>query len=120
MIVSSKNTELTLNESENYKKILSKLCVFLKAGTHTDQENYVQKLFDLISQKKIAEFIKSINSVDMWGGAGAVWEVGFEDSNISREFEVEIIQLILLMEKSKILGNGIKPIMKIFEKNLKM
>ena len=54
----------------------------------------------------------------MWGGSGAVWEVYFEDKNLQRKFSFEMLQLINLMEKTKVLGSGIKPLKKLFEKEL--
>jgi hypothetical protein len=63
-------------------------------------------------------FIDNINSVNMWGGSGAVWEVYFENQDIQRKFNFEILELINLMEKTKILGSGIKPLKKLFEREL--
>ena len=53
----------------------------------------------------------------MWGGSGAVWEVYIENKVEAKVFEKEIINLINLMEKSKILGRGKKPNKKIFINN---
>lgn len=55
----------------------------------------------------------------MWGGSGSVWEVHIESQIAAEEFERKILELITLMENTKIIGKGIRPIKTIFEENLK-
>jgi len=73
-----------------------------------------------MSQQNISLFVKLINGIDMWGGAGAVWEVHIENKVDAKTFENEMLRLINLMEKTKVLGKGIKPIRRIFENNLRI
>lgn len=61
------------------------------------------------------EFVKATNSLDMWGGSGAVWEVYIGAAEEAKTFESEMVKLIDLMEESNILGSGIKPIRRIFK-----
>ena len=82
------------------------------------QANVVLKLIDLIQLQSNEEFKKHINGVSMWGGSGAVWEVYIEDKNEAQKFEENMVKLINLMESTKILDSGIKPIKKIFLSNL--
>lgn len=55
----------------------------------------------------------------MWGGAGAVWEVYFENGDDMFAFEKDVATLINLMETVKIVGRGVKPIRKLFIQNLR-
>jgi len=110
---------LVLEERANFLSILMALMQLLKSSGNNAQSDFIHKLIELFNQNNLDHFVKLINGVDMWGGAGAVWEVYIEDQNKVKEFEKEMLRLISLMEKTKIIGNGIKPIKKIFEDNMK-
>jgi len=109
--------ELVNRESEKFLSVLNVILQLLNKYEHNAQAEFIQKLLDLLSQQNIILFSKLINGVDMWGGSGAVWEVYIEDKTDTMVFENEMLKLIDLMEQTKILGRGIKPIRKIFEKN---
>ncbi len=98
---------------------LNKLMYLLSSSENVAQASFVFQLIKLINQKQINQFIKLINGVNMWGGAGAVWEVYIEDKTIMEDYEKVMLEVIQLMEETKIIGKGIKPIKKIFEQNLK-
>jgi len=111
--------ELVHINCEYFLLILKALFQLLERAGHNSQANFIQNLVEQITQENFSQFKKSINGVNMWGGSGAVWEVYFENKSDEKRFEMEIIKLINLMEETKILGKGIKPIRKIFENNLK-
>src|SRR5580765_3592640 len=50
-------------------------CLLVKYG-HEGQARCIANLIELLDSGQVAEFAKTIRSVDVWGGAGAVWEVG--------------------------------------------
>lgn len=110
--------ELVYAERQNFLSILSVIFQILNKTSNNAQAEFIQKLIELIDQHNISLFIKLINGVDLWGGAGAVWEVHIENKSVAKVFENEMLKLINLMEQTKILGKGIKPIRKIFEINL--
>jgi len=110
--------ELVYDERKNFLSILRIIFQLLNKASHNAQAEFIQKLIELIDQQNISLFIKLINGVDIWGGAGAVWEVHIENKSDAKVFENEMLKLINLMEQTKILGKGIKPIRKIFENNL--
>jgi hypothetical protein len=114
----NKNFELVVLERQNYLAILTKMPQCLEAAGHNAQAKVVEKLIGLIDTNDLELFTKQINNIGMWGGAGAVWEVYIEDKNKAKEFQKEIIHLIDLMEKTNILGRGIKPIKKAFETDI--
>lgn len=110
---------LVLEERSGFLLVLTAIMEILKHSANNAQSDFVYKLIDLLNQNNISLFVKILNGVDMWGGAGAVWEVYIEDKKTSTKFEKEMLSLINLMEKTKIIGKGIKPIKEIFEDNLK-
>lgn len=113
-----KNIELPQTARKTFLERLTKLIQILSEAGLRSQAQVIQTLVNLLNQKKDKEFKKLLNGLDMWGGSGAVWEVHIEDSKIAQEFEIEMIKLIDLMEETKMLGRGIKPIRKIFKENI--
>lgn len=112
------NLNLTDKEIQNFLVILSNLSAILIESGNDGQARVTQRLSNLLNERNIKEFVEIINSVDMFGGAGAVWEVYIFDKPLSRNFATEMIKLINLMEETNILGRGIKPIRKTFIKDL--
>lgn len=108
---------LITGELNNFEAVLASLNHLLSKGGHAAQADVIKKLMELLNGKNYGVFIKSINSVDMWGGSGAVWEVYFENEDNMRAFEKDVVTLIDLMEKVEIIGRGIKPIRKLFNQN---
>ena len=113
------NLDITESDSDKYLIILSDIAHILVKSELNEQVKIINNLSDLLKQKEYSRFKQSINSIEMWGGAGAVWEVYIEDKDLARMFEKQMINLIDLMEKTKILGRGIKPIKKYLRKTCK-
>jgi hypothetical protein len=116
----NENFVLVLEERHNFLLVLTALMELLKSSGNNSQSNFIYKLIDSLIQNNLNDFVKIINGVDMWGGAGAVWEVYIEDKKVATQFEKEMLSLINLMENTGIIGKGIKPIKKIFADNLKL
>lgn len=110
---------LVLEERPNFLLVLTALMQLLKGSGNIAQSDFIYKLIELLNQNNLNHFVNLINGVDMWGGAGAVWEIYIEDKNEAKEFEKEMLRLINLMQKTEIIGKGITTIKKIFEHNLK-
>lgn len=106
-------------EHNNFLSILKTIHQLLQNSGNYAQAEFIKNLIELIYQNNFSLFIKLINGADMWGGSGAVWEVYIENKNEVKSFEKLMLSLIDLMEKTKILGKGIKRIKRIFEKNSK-
>lgn len=111
--------DLLLKERAGFLSVLTALMNILKSSGNDAQSNFIYNLIELFNQNDFSYFVKSINEVDMWGGAGAVWEVYIEDKSKAKEFEKVMLDLFSLMEKTKIIGSGINKIKKIYEDNLK-
>ncbi|MHA3788828.1 hypothetical protein ACX0HA_11500 [Flavobacterium hauense] len=103
-------------ESENILSRLITLKNLLEKGNHSGQAKFIEQLIILLQSNKIESipiFIKLIQGVDMWGGAGAVWEVYFEKEDLEKSFIREMIQLTNLMDKARISNTRIKDLMKV-------
>ena len=110
--------ELIRNTKSKYLDTLKNMEAILRKGELFGQENVVKNLIKNLITEDYQIFIDNINSVDMWGGSGAVWEVYFENQDLQHKFNFEMLELINLMEKTKILGSGIKPLKKLFKREL--
>jgi hypothetical protein len=106
------------NSKSKYLETLKNIEVILRKGELESQANVLENLSQNLITEDYRIFLDEINSVNMWGGSGAVWEVYFEDKNLQRKFSFEMLELINLMEKTTVLGSGIKPLKKLFEKEL--
>lgn len=104
---------------EDYLSILNQINQYLLQSNNVAQGKFVATLMDLLRNKDVVQFVKLINGVDMWGGAGAVWEAYIENEEKQRKFEKEMLLLIELMKRTNIMGSGAKSIEKIFKKNIK-
>ena len=104
----------TTIEIDDYLKLFENIKNILLKNNHQGQARAMLNLIELLQRNQIDLFIKNLNSVDIWGGSGAVWEVYIEDKPDYILFQTEIIKLINLMEKDNILGRGIKPIKRVF------
>jgi len=114
----AENLDLILADREDYIAILSKIVLYLQHWAYYGQAEVVEKLIELLTQENLEQFSKLLNSIDMWGGSGAVWEVYIDDPEGAKLFQKEMIRLIDLMEKTKALGRGIKQIREFFESQL--
>ncbi|OOV25073.1 hypothetical protein BXU11_16105 [Flavobacterium sp. LM5] len=110
--------ELVKNAKSKYLDTLKNIETILRKGELFGQANVVENLMQNLETEDYQIFIDDINSVNMWGGSGAVWEVYFENKNLQRKFNFEMLELINIMEKTMVLGSGIKPLKKLFEKEL--
>ena len=57
-------------------------------------------MFKIFKGKNQPAFLKKLNSIDMWGGSGAVWKIGgFKTKEDDKEFCRLIISLTELMKE---------------------
>jgi len=109
-----------MNYKTDFVKILGELILILNASDNKPQAEILSDLLFLLTSEKFEEFTKNLNSNDIWGGSGAVWEVGIADSLLAQKFESQMISLIDLMEQHSILQNtiGAKRVRQLFKENI--
>ena len=111
------NSLIFQNSKTDFLIILKDIENTLRNGQHDGQAVVVERISDTLLKNDYLKFKKEINSIDMWGGSGAVWEVYFHDNDLQRKFNSKMLKLIDLMERTKILGRGIKPLKELFKNN---
>lgn len=86
--------DVQITNKPEFEKTLTRLVDILHDNAFTAQANVVRHLFDALTRNDTQDFLKIITSVDMWGGSGAVWEVGgFTTSKDEKEFWRHLIRL---------------------------
>tara|TARA_R100001369_G_scaffold1830_1_gene5975 strand:- start:6278 stop:6643 length:366 start_codon:yes stop_codon:yes gene_type:complete len=97
-----KRIPLNIDKSK-FEPILSKLIELLTDSSNLGQAEWVERIKSALLSDDKADFLKKLVSVDMWGGSGAVWEVGgFKYDTDNKKFVTEIAKLTDLMKASGI------------------
>ena len=73
-------------EAHQYMDILNAIHEILLTENYKGQAEVIKSLLVLLNTKQYSLFAERLTSIDMWGGSGAVWEVGFDDASIERKF----------------------------------
>ena len=105
-------------EAHQYVDILNAIHEILITENYKGQAEVIKSLLVLLNTKQYSLFAERLTSIDMWGGSGAVWEVGFDDASIERLFQIEIIKLIDLMETTAKVSFKIKRVRTLFKEDL--
>lgn len=105
---------------EEFKSSINNMIDFLDnvgSGLFFDQMNYLQELLDLIENKQYNPFFEKINSAELWGGSGSVWESEYGMTAQQRiVFENILLQLLLSMRKEGIMKQRARRIFKMLSK----
>ena len=83
----------TLMNSEKVSTILQQMNDLLRRSGNTGQADFVSSIRTLLDTDS-PDVTSHLTSVDMWGGSGAVWEVGyFESPDDKRAFWQLVVDL---------------------------
>lgn len=63
---------------EEFEPILTNIIECLEKNKNNGQAEWVVKIKAALQNNDKKDFLDKLTSVEMWGGAGAVWEVGFK------------------------------------------
>mgnify|MGYP003564291033 CR=1 FL=1 len=119
MIKLFKQKEIEVTNKEEFEKTLTRLIELLRDNAFSAQADAVRRVLAALLNSDTDKFLKTINSVDMWGGSGAVWEVyGFQTKEDEKEFWSQIIRLTDLMKEINIKNNHAYSTAKIFKTEL--
>ena len=102
--------------SEGIKESIRDIIRFLEgldSGAYFVHLKYLNDLLDFTDdEQKIC--LEKINSAELWGGSGALWESEYAMNGLKRkDFERLLLNLLEEMKKEKILGKGAKSVYKI-------
>ena len=113
-----KKKPINLDNKEAYELILCELIKILRDNSHIPQADWVRQIHGALLRNDEVDFVKKLNSVDMWGGSGAVWEVQpFISSDDEKQFGRNIIKLVEQMRISNIKYGRARSIADYFRRN---
>lgn len=112
------NAELILSKKEKIQKCLIAVKEILFTNDHPAQAEVIQGLIEALSDKDVKKFLANFHTVDMWGGSGSVWEVGFNDNETDYKYMKAMIWLIYALEEAKITNCKMRSVKKYFLKKL--
>lgn len=107
-----------LEKKTEIQQALRNIYTVLKENNHAGQAEVIQGLTDALSENDVDKFLSKFYTVDMWGGSGAVWEVGFDNYQADQKFMRAFVSLISVLEQVNITSGKIKTIKKYFVKEI--
>jgi len=115
----SKSYNSDLVDKESIGLTLKDIIKILREFSHSGQADYMDRLFETLTIDDNSKFKLMSQTVDIWGGSGAVWEVWIPDNNKEKEFQKLMISFAKLLLKNGIKNHGITSIKSLFEKEVK-
>lgn len=109
---------ITIVNKDELIFILTRIVEILSDNAFPEQANAVRRPLQYLYKDDTINFIKNLNTVDIWGGSGAAWEVYLQPKETEREFMQCVIDLIEKLEQTGIEINGIRGILKAFKNEL--
>lgn len=105
---------ITLNR---IKEIIKSLINILNSTQNYDQSKFLHTILDDIDKNNVEKLSDKLNSVELWGGSGAVWEVNYNfDKELYNEFKNILIDLLNLLNSERIIGKHAKSAFKVLSK----
>ncbi|HTA62463.1 MAG TPA: hypothetical protein VK835_08405 [Bacteroidia bacterium] len=98
-----KSKEITIINKDELILTMTRIVELLRDNAFGAQANAVRKPLEYLYADDKENFLKQLKTVDIWGGAGAAWEVyGFQTKEIEKEFHICFIRLAELMRQTGI------------------
>jgi len=114
-----KRRQIEIINKEDLIFTLTRIAELLKDSSFSEQADAVRRPLQYLYLDDKENFLKYLNTVDIWGGSGAAWEVApFPSKQIEKEFETCFIRLAELMAQSGIKNGKADSVAKFFKKDL--
>jgi hypothetical protein len=84
------------------------------SSSYLEQMNYLHSLTDLINRQQYDIFFEKVNSSELWGGSGSLWESEYGMSSEQRSiFEGLLLNLLNLLKENNKMGKRAQSAFKI-------
>lgn len=114
-----KRKEITIVNKDELISIMTRIVELLRDSGFSPQADAVRKPLQYLYSDDKENFVKYLLAVDIWGGAGAAWEVyGFPTRQVEIEFESNFIKLVDLMELNGIKSGKANSVANFFRKDI--
>jgi hypothetical protein len=101
-----------------YQTVISEIITCLDKNGSTAQAEVMREVLASVISRSEEKFLKKLYTADLWGGSGAVWEIGFQAKDEEEKFQRHIIEFCKLLEVDRISKYSIRGIRKLFERTL--
>lgn len=116
----NRDKEIIINNKDRLIQILTRSVEILRENAYSAQSDALRKPLQYLYLDDKENFIKYLNTVDIWGGSGAAWEVWLEPKEIEREFMQCIVDLVEELNNTGIKIPKERGIAKLFKKQLQL
>ncbi len=99
--------------------LIKEIVSILREFSDNGQADYMDRLFESLSNDDKTKFVDMSKTVNIWGGSGAVWEVWIDDRKKEKDFQNAMIKFARLLNDNGIDNHGISSIKTLFEKEVK-
>lgn len=98
---------------------MTRIVELLRDNGFSAQANAVRLPLQYLYSDDKENFVKHLLTVDIWGGAGAAWEVyGFSSRQVEIEFESNFVKLVDLMKQCGIKSGKADSVADFFKKDI--
>lgn len=116
-----KRKNITILNKEELINSLSRIIELLQDSDFNEQADAVRKPLEYLIIDDKDNFLKYLMTVEIWGGAGAAWEVApFATRQKTVEFETHFINLVDLMKQCGIKSSKASSVAKYFRNDIKI
>lgn len=113
-----KRKEITLTNKDELIATMTRIVEILRDNAFSAQADAMRKPLQYLYTDDKDNFVKHLLTVDIWGGAGAAWEVApFPSRQIEIEFESHFIKLVDLMRQCGIKNGNAESVARFFKKD---
>ncbi len=114
-----KRKVITINNKQALIDNLTRIYELLRDNGFNPQADAVKKPLQYLHLDDTNNFLKTLKTVDIWGGSGSAWEVyGFATRVQEREFESCFVTLAKLLKDTGIKFKTADTIANVFKKDL--
>jgi len=103
---------------DKFKNVIQEIIDFLNkidSNAYFSHIGYLNHLVDLIGKNELEEFYKKMDSVEMWGGSGALWESQYGMTDEQQEhFDTLLLKVLNELKNEKRMGKRAKSLYKYF------
>ena len=114
-----KKKEISINNKKVLVDTMAQIIEVLKNNGYPHQAQAIENPLNYLIKDNTSKFVNSLNTVDIWGGSGSVWEV---DLTPPEEEQMFMQLMVVLIDNLKTTGIEIpraKRIEKLFKNELK-
>lgn len=114
-----KRKEITIVNKDELISTMTRIVELLRDNGFSAQADAVRLPLQYLYSDDKGNFVKYLLTVDIWGGAGAAWEVyGFPSRQVEIEFESNFVKLVDLMKQCGIKNGKADSVADFFKKDI--